>query len=114
MLFKGRHLEAEIIVLCVRWYLRFSLSFRNLEEIMAERNLQRRSRHDLALGATVCAGTESPVPPRTAEDEPIMAGGRNVCSSRGQVDLIYTAQLIQQVRRSTFSLAFPQAIRGRG
>src|SRR5512142_3174816 len=38
-LFKGRHFEPEIIVLCVRWYLRFSLSFRNLEEMMAERNL---------------------------------------------------------------------------
>ena len=38
-LFKGRHFEAEIIVLCVRWYLRYALSFRNLEEIMAERNL---------------------------------------------------------------------------
>jgi transposase, IS6 family len=38
-LFKGRHFEAEIIVLFVRWYLRFALSFRNLEEMMAERNL---------------------------------------------------------------------------
>ena len=38
-LFKGRHFEAEIIVLCVRWYLRFGLSFRNLEDLMAERNL---------------------------------------------------------------------------
>jgi transposase-like protein len=38
-LFKGRHFEAEIIVLCVRWYLRFGLSFRNLEELMAERKL---------------------------------------------------------------------------
>jgi transposase, IS6 family len=38
-LFKGRHFEAAIIVLCVRWYLRFGLSFRNLEEMMAERNL---------------------------------------------------------------------------
>ena len=38
-LFKGCHFEAEIIVLCVRWYLRFGLSLRNLEEIMAERNL---------------------------------------------------------------------------
>ena len=38
-LFKGRHFESEIIVLCVRWYLRFGLSFRNLEELMAERNL---------------------------------------------------------------------------
>jgi len=38
-LFKGRHFEGDIIVLCVRWYLRFGLSFRNLEEMMAERNL---------------------------------------------------------------------------
>src|SRR5919202_752036 len=38
-LFKGRHFEAEIIVLCVRWYLRYPLSLRQLQEIMAERNL---------------------------------------------------------------------------
>ncbi len=35
-LFKGRHFEAEIIILCVRWYLRFGLSLRNLEELMVE------------------------------------------------------------------------------
>jgi transposase-like protein len=39
-LFKGRHFEAEIIILCVRRYLRYGLSLRNLEEIMAERNVQ--------------------------------------------------------------------------
>src|SRR5437764_13614989 len=38
-LFRGRHFEAEIIVLCVRWYLRYPLSLRQLQEIMAERNL---------------------------------------------------------------------------
>lgn len=38
-LFKGRHFEAEMIVLRVRWYLRFGLSFRDLEEMMVERNL---------------------------------------------------------------------------
>jgi hypothetical protein len=27
-LFKGRHFEAEIIILCVRWYLRYPLSLR--------------------------------------------------------------------------------------
>jgi transposase, IS6 family len=37
--FRGRHFEAEIILVCVRWYLRFGLSFRNLEEIMAERSV---------------------------------------------------------------------------
>ena len=38
-LFKGRHFEAEIIILCGRRYLRFALSYRNLEELMAERSL---------------------------------------------------------------------------
>jgi transposase, IS6 family len=37
--FQGRQFEPEIIVLCVRRYLRFSLSYRKLEELMAERNL---------------------------------------------------------------------------
>ncbi|MFC3461522.1 IS6 family transposase [Massilia haematophila] len=38
-LFKGRHFEQEIIVLCVRWYLRYKLSYRDLVEMMAERGL---------------------------------------------------------------------------
>src|ERR1700688_4348226 len=38
-LFRGRHFRDEIIVLCVRWYLRYSLSYRDLEELMAERGL---------------------------------------------------------------------------
>ena len=38
-LFEGRHFDREIIVLSVRWYLRFKLSFRDLVEMMAERGL---------------------------------------------------------------------------
>lgn len=37
--FRGRHFQDEVIVLCVRWYLRCSLSYRDLEEMMAERGL---------------------------------------------------------------------------
>jgi transposase, IS6 family len=37
--FKWRHFEAKIILLCVRWYLRYSLSYRDLQEMMAERGL---------------------------------------------------------------------------
>jgi len=37
--FKWRHFESEIILLCVRWYLRSSLSYRDLEEMMLERGL---------------------------------------------------------------------------
>jgi len=38
-MFKWKHFESEIILLCVRWYLKYPLSYRNLVEIMAERGL---------------------------------------------------------------------------
>ena len=38
-LFKGRQFERAIIILCVRWYLRFKLSFRDPVEMMAESGL---------------------------------------------------------------------------
>lgn len=37
--FKWRHFQSDIILLCVRWYLRYPLSYRNLEEMMLERGL---------------------------------------------------------------------------
>jgi len=42
-LFRGRHFQDEIIVLCLRWYLRYSLSYRDLEEMMAERTTGKKS-----------------------------------------------------------------------
>ncbi|WP_231950244.1 IS6 family transposase [Paraburkholderia caribensis] len=38
-LFGGRHFDREIIILCVRWYLRYKLSLRDLVEMMGERGL---------------------------------------------------------------------------
>lgn len=38
-LFAGRHFDRDVIVLCVRWYLRYKLSLRDLVEMMAERGL---------------------------------------------------------------------------
>ena len=37
--FKWRHYEPAIILLCVRWYCMYSLSYRDLEEMMRERGL---------------------------------------------------------------------------
>jgi transposase-like protein len=37
--FKWRHFQADIILLCIRWYLRYTLSYRDLEEMMLERGL---------------------------------------------------------------------------
>lgn len=38
--FKWRHFQTDIILLCVRWYLHYALSYRDLEEMMLERNLR--------------------------------------------------------------------------
>ncbi len=38
-MFKGRHFQDQLIVVCVRRYLRYSLSYRDLEELMGERGL---------------------------------------------------------------------------
>ena len=38
--FKGHRFEKDIILTCVRWYLAYPLSYRNLEEMMAERGVE--------------------------------------------------------------------------
>ena len=38
--FKGRWFTKEVIVLCVRWYVAYPLSYRNLEEMMLERGVK--------------------------------------------------------------------------
>ncbi len=37
---KRLHYPLDVILLCVRWYVAYSLSLRNLEEIMAERGIE--------------------------------------------------------------------------
>ena len=39
-LFKWRQFEPEVILLAVGWYLRFSLSYRDVEELLAEKGLR--------------------------------------------------------------------------
>ena len=70
-LFKGRQFEAEIILLCVRWYLRFSLSYRDLKEIMAERNLEV----DHVTIWRWVQRYDQAVSPRVTSYESVMAGG---------------------------------------
>ena len=37
--FKWHHFQGEIILQCVRWYNRYSLSYRKIEELMVERGV---------------------------------------------------------------------------
>lgn len=38
-MFKDRHFDKSVILLCVRWYLTYNLSLRNLKEMMAVRGI---------------------------------------------------------------------------
>src|SRR5215472_3842284 len=62
-LFKWRQFEPEVILLAVGWYLRFSLSYRDVEELLAERGLPRRSRHSLEVGPALRPGTGAATAP---------------------------------------------------
>jgi hypothetical protein len=56
---------SEVIILVVRWYLRFGLSYRDVEELLAERGIDVDSRQHLSVGAAVHAAAHrrrAPVP----------------------------------------------------
>ncbi|OKN80120.1 hypothetical protein AM469_006230 [Pseudomonas aeruginosa] len=43
--FKGRHFQRDIILWAVRWYCKYGISYRELQEMLAERGVKDR-RHD--------------------------------------------------------------------
>jgi transposase-like protein len=38
--FKWRHYAPDVILLCVRWYCRYQLSYRDVEEMMREQGIE--------------------------------------------------------------------------
>ncbi len=56
-LFKWKHYQPDIILLAVRWYLRYNLSFRDLVEIMEERGLYLAHTMNYALSPLIRTGT---------------------------------------------------------
>ena len=77
-LFKWRQFEPEMIILAVGWYLRFSLSYRDVEELLADRGPARRSRHRVAMGATLRPGTERMFALETQTDQRQLARRRDL------------------------------------
>ena len=85
--FRGRRFPDEIIVLCVRWYLRYCLSYRDLAEMMAERGVSvdhsTIARWVLHVGPIL----NEPDPARDASPEPFVEGRRNLHSRCRALDL---------------------------
>ena len=74
-MFRGRHFEDVIILLCVRWYLRYSLTYRDLEEIMLERNLSIDHVTIWRWVQRICARVEYANSPRDVASELVLACG---------------------------------------
>ena len=68
--FAGFRFPPEVIVVAVRWYLRFNLSYRDVEELLVERGVEVDHVTRLPVGATVhaAAGRRRPVRPPLAGD----------------------------------------------
>ena len=85
--FGGFCFPPEVIVLAVRWYLRFGLSYRDVEELLAERGIAGlRSTTSPSTGG--CSGScpDSPTPPGPADTRRRpLAGGRDLREGRWAV-----------------------------
>src|SRR5215471_5460401 len=81
--FKGRHFEGEIVPWAVRWYCRYGVSYRDLEQMMGERGVSvdhstiyrwvQKYAPENREAATLA------VAPSTVDE---LAGGRNLRESR--------------------------------
>ena len=55
----GNRFPPDVILLAVRWYLRFGISYRDVEELLAERGVDVEPRDDLPIaGPFVTSGTK--------------------------------------------------------
>ena len=64
--FAGFRFPPEVILLAVRWYLRYSLSYRDLEELLAERGIDVDHVTLYPVGAALHPGADRRGPPGPA------------------------------------------------
>ena len=72
-LFKWRQFEPEVILLAIGWYLRFSLSYRDVEELLAERACALTTSPS-GDGSSGCSGTGAAFAPAPQADERLVGG----------------------------------------
>ena len=76
-LFRWPHFEPQVIVCAVRWYLRFSLSYRDVEELLVERGLTADHTTIWRWVQRYAPELEQEMPPQTETDQRLLEGGRN-------------------------------------
>ena len=84
-IYRRRRFDAEIIELCVRWYITYRLSYRDLVAMMAERGIVVSHTNDSSLGDSLCARVREAMEPLRTAGEYFLACGRNLYTHSGQV-----------------------------
>ena len=80
--FKWRQFEPGLILLCVRWYLRYAVSYRDLEDMMRARGLCVDHTADRSMGAALCAGDRQAVPAISETHHGFVSNRRDVRACR--------------------------------
>lgn len=79
--FSGRHFPTDIIMQALRYYLAYKLSYREIEEMFAERNIHFDHSTLLntePLGYQICAATRSHIQEEKASSIRVVENGRNL------------------------------------
>ena len=77
-LFKRRHFDGQIIILCVSWYTSFKLSLRDLVIMMADRGITLNAYNDPAMGPALPARIREALEPICSSGGWILEDGRNL------------------------------------
>ena len=83
-LFKWPQFEPEVIILAVGWYLRFSLSYRDVRGTPCRARSFGLPRYRLEVGAALRPGNGTPFALEAQTDQRQLAGGRDLHSGQGQ------------------------------
>ena len=90
-MYRRRRFDAEIIERCVRWYITYRLSHRDLVAMMAERGASACRTPRFILGNPLCAGVREAMEPLLATGEYFLALDETYIKVRGKWSYLYRA-----------------------
>jgi hypothetical protein len=77
-MYRRRSFDADIIELCVRWYITYRLSYRDLLAMMAERGVEVSHTTIFTMGRSVCSRVREAMESTCAPHRLVLAGRRDV------------------------------------
>ena len=86
-LFRGRHFDHSIIILCIRWYITYKLSYRDLVEMMDERGVDVSHTTILRWVRALRPRVREMLASLCPTSRHFVASGRDIHQSQSPVDL---------------------------